>query len=303
MLELKVDYALLNRYFGLSTQKIAQYANMGFKEIMEAEAEQGNQKARDYQAILSDPNKLVEIFKLSNVENRFLILQNMSEGDIDDLLCYLTPEQLSMGLNFFTEEKLIMMCKELPTDILATMVLEKFGVEDILSLMEDNSLDKFIAQPDVERRYTQDYFKHLNQADLEKIMVHSFGEDFKDKRKEEYLEHIQGLDDNDYQNFLISMEKGNKVGLIAGTIEQNDKLIYLIDNDDIVRPMELLMKEDKIKLMKNLDPEFLIPMIQELPENLTQIVMTQIDKNDFAEILAEDFQNILSEVVLFSSKG
>jgi len=61
------------------------------------------------------------------------------------------------------------------------------------------------------------------------------------------------------------------------------------------------MKEDKIKLMQKLDPEFLVPMVQELPVDLTQIVLTQIDPRDFADILAQDFQDILSSVVLFSN--
>ena len=55
--------------------------------------------------------------------------------------------------------------------------------------------------------------------------------------------------------------------------------------------------------MSTLDSEFLIPMIQQLPLDLTQIVLTQIDSNDFAEILANDFQDILSSVVLFSNKA
>ena len=61
------------------------------------------------------------------------------------------------------------------------------------------------------------------------------------------------------------------------------------------------MKEDKVKLMSTLDAEFLVPMIQELPLDLTQIVLTQIDPRDFSEILARDFQDVLSSVVLFSN--
>ena len=302
MIQLQVDFTLLSKFFGLSPQKIPQYANMSFEEIMEAEAEQGNKKAEEYKKILSDPDKLLEIFKLSNVENKFIILQNMSESDVDDMLIYLTPEQLSMGLNFFTDEKIITMCEELPTEILANMVLEKFNMIDILSLMEEDSMNKFIEQPDVERKYAQKYFETLGQKALEKIMMNSYGEEFEGKTKDEYLEHLEGLEDKDYQRFLLSLERENKIGLINGIVEQDKDLMYLFENDDIVRPMELLMKEDKIKLMKNLEAEFLIPMIKELPENLTQIVMTQIDPEEFAKILAEDFQDILSEVVLFSTK-
>jgi len=66
--------------------------------------------------------------------------------------------------------------------------------------------------------------------------------------------------------------------------------------------MNILQKEDKIKLMGNLDKEFIVPMIEELPIDLTQIVLTQIDSREFSKILARDFQDILSSVVLFSTK-
>ena len=56
-------------------------------------------------------------------------------------------------------------------------------------------------------------------------------------------------------------------------------------------------------MMSGLDSEFLVPMIQELPMDLTQIVLTQIDPNEFAKILTEDFEDILASVVLFSNKG
>ena len=53
-------------------------------------------------------------------------------------------------------------------------------------------------------------------------------------------------------------------------------------------------------MMEKLDAEFLAPMIQELPADLTQVVLTQIDPVVFSEILARDFQDILASVVLFA---
>ena len=131
-------------------------------------------------------------------------------------------------------------------------------------------------------------------------MVYSFGDKFKDKNRDEYLEHLENLEDNDYKRFLTSMERKDKMELINGIVEQEPNLALLFKADDVVKPMEKLMKEDKIKMMSKLDPEFLVPMVQELPLDLTQIVLTQIDPQQFAEILAQDFQDILSQVVLFS---
>ena len=126
MIQLQVDYTLLNKFFGIPPSRITRYANKSFEEIMELEAQQGNTKAEEYKKILSDPEKIEEIFKLSNLENKFIILQNMSEEDLDKLLPYLKQDQLAKGLQFFTEEKLVAMSKELPLEILLEMIFQKF---------------------------------------------------------------------------------------------------------------------------------------------------------------------------------
>ena len=266
---------------------------------MKIEAAQGNEKAAQYKKILSDPDKIMEIFKLSNVENKFIILQNMSEADLDKLLPFLNQEQLAKGLNFFTEEKLMTMCEHLPIEEIIGMVFEKFNLVDVLTLMKEDSMDQFMMQPDVEKRYVYNYFETMDQKALEKIMIQSFGANMEGKTSKEYNEHLQNLDDNDFNTFILSLEREAKIGLIDGIVKQDQELLTLFKPDDLIRPMELIMKQDKIKMMQGLETEFLVPMIQELPMDLTQIVLTQIDPREFSEILAEDFQDILSSVVLF----
>lgn len=299
MIQLQVDFSLLNRFFGIPMAKLTQYANKDLEEIMKIEAAQGNEKAAQYKKILSDPDKIMEIFKLSNVENKFIILQNMSEADLDKLLPFLNQEQLAKGLNFFTEEKLMTMCEHLPIEEIIGMVFEKFNLVDVLTLMKEDSMDQFMMQPDVEKRYVYNYFETMDQKALEKIMIQSFGANMEGKTSKEYNEHLQNLDDNDFNTFILSLEREAKIGLIDGIVKQDQELLTLFKPDDLIRPMELIMKQDKIKMMQGLETEFLVPMIQELPMDLTQIVLTQIDPREFSEILAEDFQDILSSVVLF----
>lgn len=303
MIQLQVDFSLLNKFFGVPQAKLPQYANKDFEEIMKLEAQQGNEKAAEYKKILSDPDKIYEIFKLATPENKFIILQNMAEGDLDKLLPLLNEEQLAKGLQFFTDEKLLAMCKELPIEELAGMVFEKFTMFDVLTFMDDNAMNQFLMQPKVERKYAQNYFETLDKNTLELIMVQTLGEEFKDKDREEYIKHLKEMDDGDYKSFMLSMERESKMELINGITGQEENLLFLFEPDDLVGPMNILMKTDKIKMMQNLDSEFLVPMVQELPLDLTQIVLTQIDSREFSEILADDFQDILSSVVLFSGKG
>ena len=108
------------------------------------------------------------------------------------------------------------------------------------------------------------------------------------------------MSDGDYQRFLLTIERKNKIDMICSMTEQDEKLRNLFDPNDLVNPMTLIMKDDKVKMMKNIKQEFLVPMVKELPLDLTQIVLTQIDPTDFAKVLARDFQNVLGEVVLFA---
>ncbi len=301
MIQLQVDFSLLNKYFGIPISRIPQYANKDLEEIMELEAQQGNDKAKNYEEILSDPDKLYDIFKLSNVENKYIILQNMSEDDLDKMLPLLKDDDLIKGLKFFTEEKLMAMCQELPTEVLANMMLEKFNMTDILSLMQEDAMDVFLKQPDVDRKFSQNYFESLDGETFKKLMMKYVGPEYGEKSQKEGLDYLNNLDNSKYQQLILSLDRNDKMGMIDGIVSQDTDLIYLFKNDDLVAPMGLLQKEDKIKLMGNLDKEFMIPMIEELPLDLTQIVLTQIDSGELSELLARDFQDILSSVVLFST--
>ena len=303
MIDLQVDFSLLNKYFGIPISRIPQYANKDLEEIMELEAQQGNEKAENYEEILSDPDKLYDIFKLSNVENKYIILQNMNEDDLDKMLPLLKSEDLLKGLNFFTEEKLMTMCEELPTEILANMMLEKFNLMDIMSLMQEDAMDVFLKQPDVDRKFSQNYFESLDGETFKKLMAKYVGPEYAEKSQKDGLEYLNNMDDSKYQQFILSLDRNDKMNMIDGIASQDSDLVYLFKNEDLVAPMSLLQKEDKVKLMGNLDKEFMIPMIEELPLDLTQIVLTQIDSGELAEILARDFQDILSSVVLFSTKS
>ena len=147
------------------------------------------------------------------------------------------------------------------------------------------------------------YLDEWHALNYPKFIKQQFGDEFKDKDRGEYLDHLKNMQDDDYKRFMTSLERQDKMGLINGIVSQEADLMLLFEPSDMVKPMDMLMKEDKIKLMNNLDKEFLVPMIEELPIDLTQIVLSQIDPRIFSEILAEDFQDILSSVVLFSNKA
>ncbi|MBR2386032.1 hypothetical protein IKA92_01890 [bacterium] len=92
------------------------------------------------------------------------------------------------------------------------------------------------------------------------------------------------------------MKKNHKQALVFGLCQNDKKLMLELDPKAIARPLMALEKGEIIQCMEVLDPKFVIPMIQELPEELVQVVAAQIDPMQFADILIKNCPDILSKI-------
>ena len=56
----------------------------------------------------------------------------------------------------------------------------------------------------------------------------------------------------------------------------------------------ILEKEDILKSLTVLETDELLPMVEDLPEDITALIATQIDPVKFAEILCDDFSDVIA---------
>ena len=174
MISLDLDLLYLNRYFNIGVDKLQQYRNKSITEIMEIEAESGNKAAADFLTqITSDPTKLVKAFQLINPRNRYLILINMNKDDLTKFIGMLEPEQLVLGLSVFTQEGLLKLMLELPTETLSKLVMKNMDTEKFLQIIPEDFLDEFLTSdkiPPSVIKYVYDnndkgcFFKTINEA-------------------------------------------------------------------------------------------------------------------------------------------
>jgi hypothetical protein len=59
-----------------------------------------------------------------------------------------------------------------------------------------------------------------------------------------------------------------------------------------------LTKSEVVKSMEQLEPDTLLELVSELPQDFMAIVVTQIDPMDFADQLVKYFGEVLSQVVM-----
>lgn len=329
------DKHLLCSLFKINYLKLSnEYQGMSVEEIMKAEAAQGNTAAASYSAeILSNPRKLIELFKLTDTGNKYAILSNMSEHDLDEMLPLLQQSDLVQGLNFFTKDKLLKMAEELPKEQLVNYTFQMFSQEQIMQFLPEGQINKMLMSTDMdidqEKKQLMSVKPQVLAFMLESVMGKPIDElqnpgggvikELSDQtgvkggqpmitsydmngqpnyNAQAIYEQLVNLPADKFQDAMLAMPKQNKRDFVGKLAKLNPKLFLAVDAHaytDIISQRK--DKDDLVKAANVLKGEQLIKMIQQLPRDLTAVVLTQIDENKFADKLLASFKNILRELI------
>jgi len=323
MITLNTDLYLIYSLFNISPKKVAdEYSGMSIDQIMEAEAASGNQAAARFdKEILSDPIKLMKIFKLDDIGNKFAILNSLSEHDLKEILPLLNKKDLQLGLNFFTKDKLLALVEAMPKEELVKMVFQMFSPEQVMALMPDRQLNKFLSSTELDPTMIQKHLKDIPPAVLAQMIESVTGKsiiDIGNRGEDGQVEsnihvgvdgQIRGLNQNKliaqlnelpadkFKESLLNMPPQSKRNFILSMTKEDPKLFRLFDADAYANIMARKEKDDLIKASVVISPEQLVKMISQLPKDLMAVVATQIDPEKFANLLIKDYQDILSQIV------
>ena len=137
----------------ISTSRMIQdYGLKTVEEIIESEAKKGNTKAINYaRELYNSPEKLIKIFRLTDIENKFVILHKMDHRQREMCIPYLDPEDLTMGLYFFTQEKLLSMLENVDISELVRVVQGAFPLQQIISMFTEDDLAMFFQSDKLEK--------------------------------------------------------------------------------------------------------------------------------------------------------
>lgn len=329
------DMHLLCSLFKINYQKIAnEYQGMTVDEIMKAEAAQGNTAAAGYSAeVLNNPSKLIELFKLADTGNKYAILHNMSEYDLDEMIPLLQKEDLVEGLNFFTKDKLLKMFEELPKEQLVNVTGQMFSQEQIMQYLPEDQINKMLMSTDMDKEQEKKYLMSVRPEVLAFMLESVTGKpvagaqdgnlgaqmDMGSKAGAEgqtntaasvgldgqsnvngqaVYNQLINLPDDKFQEAMLAMPKQNKRAFVLKLAKENPKLYLAVDAYAYTNMIgQRKDKDDMVKAAKVVDNEHLIKMVAKLPKELLAVVLTQIDTKKFADKLQANFKDILKQIV------
>lgn len=303
MIRLDIDLSYLTKNFEIGTQRVNQYGTKSIDEIMEAEAAQGNTKAASFDdKVLRDPKELMKLFKLQSSRNRYAILRNMNSSDLEYLVQFLEPNDLLMGLMFFTKEKILNLIYDLPKNKICSILFNAFSPEQFLKMIPEKELDKFFDSDKLDKNKILDFIKTIPEDKLnkmmEKFLYQDTGKVQEDMNwsKEHVVDFMDKLQPDKFKAALKCFEKEEKMGLILDLTKQDKTLFTEFSKNALTMPLAQLDKGEIVKNMDKLKPEDLMKMVNQLPDELLAVVITQIDPMVFAEVLCKNFQDVLSEI-------
>ena len=294
MISLDLDLSYLSRYYHIDTKAWQQYRNMSIPEIMQTEAMKGNQQAAEFlMRITTNPEELAKVYQLIEPKNRFMIIANMNHDDQMKIMEFLEPEEMVLGLSIFTKDALVELMQQLPPETLSKLVQKTMEPEKFSKSLKEEHMDEFFESDKLDRNMFMKSLENVEEVEMQKMMENVTGQPCYES-KDDILKKMEDMNDNQFQRSLMSFEKEGKQQIVTGLISEKPDLLEEFSPEALVQPFAEMEKEDILKSLTVLETEELLPMVEDLPQDITALIATQIDPVKFSEILCEDFKDIIA---------
>lgn len=300
MIIIDTDLTTLMQKLNISTAKMQQqYSMMSVEEIVEAEAAQGNQQAVEYaRELFTNPTQLVKIFKLADPNNKLEILSEMTAQQLALFLPEMEETDLSEGLKYFTQDKLLSMLESIPPEQLVNTVFEMFSQEEIIQYLPEEQLDKFLSSTEMDKEKIMEHMKEIPPELIAQMLETMTGQPVEDMSMESMLETVGGFNPLEFKNALLSLQPVAKQQLTLGLAKEDTKLFQLFDPHAYTNMINTYKQQPElVKAMNVIEEDQKIKMLKELPNDLLSIVITQMDAQDFADILIKRCPELLAEII------
>ncbi len=287
----------LQNRLNINTSRMNNYADKSVDEIISEEAKQGNQSAVEYKReLFGNADELINGFKLDDPNNKYNVIVAMNDEQQQKLLPMLESEDMVLGLNFFTEEKLLKMFNQVPPEDAVNVALGTFSLEQIVMMLPMEQLEKFFYNDDVEKEQVIKQLEKMPPEVLIQMIESITGEPADENDSMALIQSIAALPDDKYKETMANIDPNVQMQLVYQMAHDDKRILEVFDNSAYVGMLQRLQKPDIVKSMIGLSDESLRNMMTELPPDLFAIVATQVDTKELAKFLMEDCQNVLEKL-------
>lgn len=295
-ISLNTDQYYLQNQLNISTSRMRNYADMSIDDIIEAEAESGNTVAKDYgRKLFGNVDELIQTFQLDDPTNKYNIINQMSAEQRNKVLDLLDAEDMVIGLNFFTQEKLEQMLGKVSVAESANVAIEAFPMEQLIKMIPEEELEQFFLSSEVRKNDVTAQLSNLDPELLIQMTEGMTGQAADSNDVSKLLAQISSLPDKQFKETMASMEPEIQQNIIFQMANEDKDTLLNFSNQTFTDMVSKLQKPDMVKSMIALDSESLQIMTKQLPEDLFSIVATQVDTKQLAKLLIDRCPDVLEK--------
>ena len=295
-ISLNTDQYYLQNQLNISTSRMRNYADMSIDDIIEAEAESGNTVAKDYgRKLFGNVDELIQTFQLDDPTNKYNIINQMSAEQRNKVLDLLDAEDMVIGLNFFTQEKLEQMLGKVSVAESANVAIEAFPMEQLIKMIPEEELEQFFMSSEVRKNDVTAQLSNLDPELLIQMTEGMTGQAADSNDVSKLLAQIRSLPDKQFKETMASMEPEIQQNIIFQMANEDKDTLLNFSNQTFTNMVSKLQKPDMVKSMIALDSDSLQIMTKQLPEDLFSIVATQVDTKQLAKLLIDRCPDVLEK--------
>lgn len=295
-ISLNTDQYYLQNQLNISTSRMRNYADMSIDDIIEAEAESGNTVAKDYgRKLFGNVDELIQTFQLDDPTNKYNIINQMSAEQRNKVLDLLDAEDMVIGLNFFTQEKLEQMLGKVSVAESANVAIEAFPMEQLIKMIPEEELEQFFMSSEVRKNDVTAQLSNLDPELLIQMTEGMTGQAADSNDVSKLLAQISSLPDKQFKETMASMEPEIQQNIIFQMANEDKDTLLNFSNQTFTNMVSKLQKPDMVKSMIALDSDSLQIMTKQLPEDLFSIVATQVDTKQLAKLLIDKCPDVLEK--------
>lgn len=301
---LNTDQYHLKTQLNLSTSRWQSYADKSIDDVIKAEAESGNTLAKDYgRKLFGNADELINTFKLTEPSNKYNIINKLSSEQREKVLLMLDSEDMVVGLNFFTQDKLQELLQYASGPEVLNVALESYPLAQIIKMMPEEELEAFFMSDDLKKEVITAQLRNLDPEMLIQMTEGITGQAVDTKDISKVLNQLTSLPDKQFKETMATLDPEVQQAIILQMANEDMSVMLNFSSESYINMVSQQQKPDMVKSMTALNPESLQIMTRELPEDLFSIVASQIDTKQLAQFLINKCPQVLEQFVSMGNSG
>ena len=165
--------------------------------------------------------------------------------------------------------------------------------------MPDEQLNKFLTSTNIDKNKILKHMQSIPPEYIAQVLEQITGEPAQNLNSIDLTKQIGQLNPLEYQDALMAFQPTQKQQLVLSLAKEHEEWFQLFDAQAYTKIINREKQQPEVvKGMSVIEPEYIQEMLKELPNDLLSIVITQMDTQEFAEILMDRFPDILAEIIM-----